>query len=80
MLLIRVCSPSPDICVCNQRQSAEGKHTTGETAQDTRNDIVEVKNLSGRPQQYSSGSPCVKLGVYSVCVSVCMCVEAGDGV
>lgn len=31
-------------------------HTAREKAQDARDDIVEVKNLSGRPQQYSPGS------------------------
>lgn len=31
-------------------------HTVRETARDTRNDIVEVKNLSGCPQHNSPGS------------------------
>lgn len=66
---------SLDIRVCNEKRSAGEKCAVEATAQDAWNDIVEVKNLSGRPQRYSPGSWCVKLGV-----CVCVCVEAGDGV
>ena len=54
MLLIEACFH--DICVCDEKQNAGEKHTGKETAQDASNDIVEVKNHSGRPQQYSLGS------------------------
>lgn len=57
-------------------QSSGAQHTVKETAQHACNDIVEVKNPSGRLQLYSPGIGCAVLGVWSVCV----CVEAGDGV
>lgn len=52
-------------------------HTARDTAQDTGNDIVKVKNLSGRPAAVLTWELMCEVGG-SVCV--CVCVEAGDGV
>lgn len=52
-------------------------HTARETARDTGNDIVEVKNLSGRPTAVLTWELMCEVGGF-VCVYVC--VEAGDGV
>lgn len=56
MFPIRVFFPLTSASVMEKRLREREKHAAKEKAQDARNDIVEVKNLSGRPQQCPPGS------------------------